>query len=186
MTTATLPATGTVTRHWKTGLIITQVDLAGIITTDPAAGTDGGGERCQVLPPGSVPGPELLREQFLASMNALAAAEDAPEVTGCQVEIQVWRGGYDQPAFSGQARYAGWTVLAASPAPGHSESGCLAFADPRAGSAGTAIPGLPWGRQFLLTPLPRAHAVVPGWLTCSVVPLEHGQHITVAVARSAS
>lgn len=187
MTTATLPAIGTVTRYWKTGLIITHADLTGVITTDPAVTTDDSdGERCQVLPPGSVPGMHLLEEQFLASMNALAAAEDAPEVTGCRVQIQVRRGGYDQPSFSVQARYAGWTILAASPAPEHSESGCLAFADPRAGSAGTAMPGLPWGRQFLMTPVPGAHAVVPGWLTCSVVPLEQDQHITVAAALSAA
>jgi hypothetical protein len=186
MTTATIPAAGTVSRSWKTGLIITRADLTGISPGDPAAIMDGPGERCQVLPPGSVPGLDLLEEQFLTSMNTLAAAEDAPEITACQMEIQVWRDGYDQPAFSSQARYAGWTVLAASPAPEHSESGCLAFADPRAGSAGTAMPGLPWGRQFLLTPVPGAHAAVPGWLTCSVVPLEHGQHITVAVAVSAS
>jgi hypothetical protein len=186
MTTDTMAASGTVTRYWKTGLIITQASLTGIITTDPATAADADGERCQVLPPGSVPGLDLLEAHFLASMNALAAAEAAAEVTGCRVEIQVWRDGYDQAAFSSQARYAGWTVLAASPAPEHSESGCLAFADPRAGSAGTAMPGLPWGRQFLLTPVPGAHAVVPGWLTCSVVPLEHDQHITVAVALPAS
>jgi hypothetical protein len=185
MTTATLPTTGTVTRYWKTGLIITHADLTGIITTDPAVTAAGDGERCQVLPSDDTPGLDQLEEQFLASMNALAAAEDRPEVTGCRVEIQVWRGGYDQPAFSVQARYAGWTILAADPAPEHSESGCLAFADPRAGSAGTAMPGLPWGRQFLMTPVPGAHAVVPGWLTCSVVPLEHNQHITVAAALSA-
>jgi hypothetical protein len=47
------------------------------------------------------------------------------------------------------------------------------------------MPGLPWGRQFLVTPVPGAHAVVPGWLTCSVVPLEQRQHITVAAALSA-
>ncbi len=185
MTTATLPATGTVTRYWKTGLIITHADLTGIITADPATtALPGDGERCQVLPPGSVPGLDLLEEHFLASMNTLATAEKAPKVTGCRVEIQIWRDGYDQPAFSVQARYAGWTILAASPAPEHSESGCLAFADPRAGSAGTAMPGLPWGRQFLMTPVPGAHVVVPGWLTCSVVPLEHHQHITVAMAVS--
>jgi len=185
MTIATLTTTGTVTRYWKTGLVITYADLTGIITADPALTADPGGrEGCRVLPPASVPGLEALEEQFLASMNALAAAEDAPEVTGCQVEIQVWRNGYDRPAFSVQARYAGWTTLAASPAPEHSESGCLAFADPRAGSAGTAMPGLPWGRQFLVTPVPGAHAVVPGWLTCSVVPLERHQHITVAAAFS--
>jgi hypothetical protein len=185
MTTAAIAAAGTVSRHWKTGLIITQADLTGIISADPAATACTDGQRCQVLPLSCVPGMRVLEEQFLASMNALAAAEDAPEVTACHVEIQAWRDGYDQPGFSVQARYAGWTILAASPAPGHSESGCLAFADPRAGSAGTAMPGLPWGRQFLLNPVPGAHAVVPGWLTCSVVPLEHGQHITVAAAFSA-
>jgi hypothetical protein len=186
MTVPTIPAAGTVSRSWKTGLIITRADLTGISPGDPATTIDGGGERCQAVPPRSVPGLDLLEEQFLTSMNALAAAEGAPEITVCQVEIQLWRDGYDQPAFSSQARYAGWTILAASPAPGHSESGCLAFADPRAGSAGTAMPGLPWGRQFLLTPIPGAHATVPGWLTCSLVPLEHDQHITVAVAVSAS
>ncbi len=184
-TIAATPMAGTVTRYWKTGLIITQADLTGILGIDPAGTTPPGQDRRLTVPPGSVAGLPALREQFLDSMNALAAAENAPEVTSCQVEIEVWRNGYDQPAFSRQARYVGWTILAASPAPRHSESGCLAFADPRAGSAGTAMPGLPWGRQFIVTPLPGNHAVVPGWLTCSVVPLEHGQRITVAVAQSA-
>src|ERR1017187_4597408 len=151
MTTATIPAAGTVSRSWKTGLIITRADLTGISSGDPAAIMDGPGERCQVLPPGSVPGLDLLEEQFLTSMNTLAAAEDAPEITACQMEIQVWRDGYDQPAFSSQARYAGWTVLAASPAPEHSESGCLAFADTRARRArpplATSIPPHPSTRR---------------------------------------
>jgi hypothetical protein len=185
MTGGTRAAAGTLTRRWKTGLIITQVSLTGIISGDPAAAA-AAGQRCQVLPPGSVPGLHALEEQFLASMNALAAADGAPGVTACEVEIQVWRAGYDQPAFSSPARFAGWTVLAASAAARHCESGCLAFADPRAGSAGTAMPGLPWGRQILVTPVPGAHTVVPGWLTCSIVPLEHRQHITVAAAVSAS
>jgi hypothetical protein len=186
MTAGTISAVSAVSRCWKTGLIITQTGLPRIISGDPAVTAAGNGQRCQVLPAGSVAGLRVLEEQFLASMNALAAAEGAPEITACQVSIEIWRDGYDQPAFSCQARYAGWTVLAASTAPEHSESGCLAFADPRAGSAGTAMPGLPWGRQFLVTPMPGAHAVVPGWLTCSVVPLEQDQHITVAVAVSLS
>jgi hypothetical protein len=182
--TASETGTGNVTRYWKTGLIITRADITGLITSDP--GDTGDGQSCQVIDAGSAPGiaVDAIREQFLASMNALASAEDAPEVRDCEVTVQVWRDGYDQPAFSSQSRYAGWTVLAASTAPEHSESGCLAFADPRAGSAGTAMPGLPWGRQFLMTPAPGAHAVVPGWLTCSLVPLEQGQHLTVAVAAS--
>jgi hypothetical protein len=183
-TSTATPLTQTVTRYWKTGVIITQADVAGILGADPAGTGPAGQGRCLTVSPDSVPGLPTLREQFLDSMNALAAAENAAEVTCCDLEIQVWRNGYDQPAFSCQARYAGWTILAASPAPRHSESGCLAFADPRAGSAGTAMPGLPWGRQFIITPLPGNHTVVPGWLTCSVVPLECGQHITVAVALS--
>ena len=181
--TATIPEAGTVSRHWKTGLIITQADITGLITSDPGETTHGG--RCVPISAASA-GIDLaaIREQFLLSMNALADADDAPSVRDCEVTVQVWRDGYDQPAFASRSRYAGWTVLAASSAPEHSESGCLAFADPRAGSAGTAMPGLPWGRQFLVTPLPGAHAVVPGWLTCSVVPLEHGQHLTIAVAAS--
>ena len=190
MTTSAITITpvagaGTVTRCWKTGVIITQAELTGILIGDPAGKAPAGQDRCLTVPPGSVPGLMRLRDQFLESMNTLAAAENAPEVTSCEIEIQIWRNGYDQPAFSRRARYAGWTILAASPAPAHSESGCLAFADPRAGSAGTAMPGLPWGRQFIVTPRPGNHAVVPGWLTCSVVPLEHAQHITVAVAVSA-
>lgn len=183
MTTAAIPGAGTVSRHWKTPLIITQADISGVIPVGPTGPAAGAG-RCQVLPADLVPGLRLLEEQFLASMNALAAADETPEVTACRLEVQVWREGYDQPAFSAQARYAGWTILAASPAPEHSESGCLTFADPRAGSTATAMPGLPWGRQFLVTPTAGAHAVVPGWLTCSVIPLESGQHITVAVALS--
>lgn len=138
MTTAA-PGAGTVSRYWKTGLIITQTDLTGLITSDPADAEGGEGRRCQVISADSAGiGLAAIREQFLASMNALADADDAPQVRDCEVTVQVWRGGYDQPAFSSQSRYIGWTVLAVSAATEHSESGCLAFADPRAGSAGTA------------------------------------------------
>lgn len=178
--------TVTVTRFWKTGLIITRADITGLLSSDPGETQHEHRQCCEVLDTGSLPGTGLaaIRAQFLSSMNTLADADGGPEVRDCDIAVQVWRGGYDQPAFSGQSRYIGWTVLAASTAPEHSESGCLAFADPRAGSAGTAMPGLPWGRQFLMTPVPGAHAVVPGWLTCSLVPLEQGQHLTVAVAAS--
>jgi len=54
--------------------------------------------------------------------------------------------------------------------------------DPRAGSAMTAMPGLPFGRQFIVRPVPGACAVVPGWLTSSVIPLEPRQRITIAIA----
>jgi hypothetical protein len=182
MTSLLEPSAGIpVTRSWKTGVIIAQSDVAGVLSHDAAPK---GAGRCTTIPEAAVPGLTLLREQFLTSMNALAAADGSALVTGCSIEVQAWQGGYDEPAFSRQARYIGWTVLAASGPPQHSESGCLAFADPRAGSAGTAMPGLPWGRQFVVITRPGTHAVVPGWLTCSVVPLERGQHLTVAVAVS--
>jgi hypothetical protein len=119
--TVTEPApVGTVTRYWKTGIVIGHLSLDGIIDSDPASATP--------------------------------------------------------------ARYAAWAYLAASDAPAHSESGCLAFSDPRAGSAMTAMPGLPFGRQFIVRPVPGACAVIPGWLTSSVIPLEPRQHITIAIA----
>jgi hypothetical protein len=182
MTAPAAPARS-VTRYWKTPLVIGNVDLDGITAGLPDP--DPAGDRCLTLPPGAVTGLDLLRDQFLASMNQLAEAEDMPGITAVGIEVQVWRNGYDMPAFATQARYSGWTVLSAT-APGHSESGCLNLTDPRAGSALTAMPGLPWGRQFVIRTIPGAHAVVPGWLTCSIVPLEPGQQITVAVAVLAS
>jgi len=174
---------GAVTRYWKTGLVIGNLDLTGITAGPPDP--DPAGDRCLTLPPGAVTGLQLLKEQFLASMNQLAEADGIPAIPAVGVDVQVWRNGYDLPAFASQARYTGWTVLSAT-TPGHSESGCLNLTDPRAGSALTAMPGLPWGRQFVIRPVPGAHAVVPGWLTCSIVPLEPGQQITVAIAVSAS
>jgi hypothetical protein len=115
-------------------------------------------------------------------MNDLARADGAAPVAELDITVQAWRNGYDEPAFATPARYAAWVYLAASEAPRHSESGCLAFSDPRAGSAMTAMPGLPFGRQFIVRPVPGACAVVPGWLTSSVIPLEPRQHITVVVA----
>jgi hypothetical protein len=85
--TDTKPGTGTVTRYWKTGLIITQADITGLITSDPADTGCGDGQRCQGIDAGSAPGLALgaIREQFLASMNALADAEGGPEVRDCEV-----------------------------------------------------------------------------------------------------
>ncbi|WP_207944484.1 hypothetical protein, partial [Actinomadura rubrisoli] len=46
----------------------------------------------------------------------------------------------------------------------------------------TPMPGRPWGRHLMIRPLPGAHIAVPGWLTSSVIPVEHGQHVLVAIA----
>ena len=82
--TASETGTGNVTRYWKTGLIITRADITGLITCDPGDTEDG--QRCQVIDAGSAPSiaVDAIREQFLASMNALASAEDGPEVRDCE------------------------------------------------------------------------------------------------------
>lgn len=179
-------AEDTVTRHWGTGVVISEFSLAGIVDTARANEMGSTGIPYEQIPPGTVLLDEAaLKTEFLASMNALAATQDAPLVDDVELDVQVWRGGYDLPATSYPADFVGWCFLAASPAPQHSESGAIALADPRAGSALTAMPGLPWGRQVMIRPVPGAHASVPGWLTCSVVPVEKGQFAVVAVASSA-
>jgi hypothetical protein len=182
MTITDTAAAGAVTRYWKTGVVVGHLSLDGITDDDPAMAVPSNGERCQSLPAAAVPGMATLREQLLAFMNDLAHADEADPVTRIDVTLQAWRNGYDEPAFATPARYAAWVYLAASNAPAYSESGCLAFSDPRAGSAMTAMPGLPFGRQFIVRPVSGGCAVVPGWLTSSVIPLEPRQHITIAVA----
>jgi hypothetical protein len=179
--TDTAPA-GAVTRYWKTGVIVGSLSLDGIAESDPASAVPISGERCQSLPLTAVPGLAALREQLMASMNDLARADESAPVTEISLAVQAWRNGYDEPAFATPSRYAAWVYLSASAAPAHAESGCLAFSDPRAGSAMTAMPGLPFGRQFIVRPVRGACAVVPGWLTSSVIPLEPRQHVTIAIA----
>lgn len=175
----TAPATGNVTRYWPTSIIIGELALAGIPVPETAA--DGPAAEDLPCDPVSL---AALERQFLTSMNALARDAGTEPVAGATVKVRAWRAGYDEPAFAVPARYAGWTILAGT-ATQHPESGCLAFSDPRAGSPLTAVPGLPFGRQAVVIPRPGAHAVVPGWLTSSVIPLEAGQLLIVAEAASA-
>ncbi|MDN3360127.1 hypothetical protein [Actinomadura sp. DC4] len=186
MTTTSSTMPGTVTRYWGTAVAIANLDISGIIR--PGLGDSFGpsGTSYEDVPISVVVADEqALREQFLTSMNALAQAQDAEPVANVDVTVHVWRQGYDLPAMAYQEDFVGWCYLATSPAPQHSESGSLSFADPRAGAAMTAMPGLPWGRQVMIRPRPGAHAAVPGWLTCSVVPVEHDQYAVVAIAKSA-
>ena len=170
---------GTVTRLWRTCVIVGSVGLDGI--TIPAPAPEGPPTEELAVDPASL---AVLERQFLESMRQMADDEAASPVTGVRVTVSTWRAGYDDAAFTAQCRYAGWTILAASCQPA-TEAGCLTFSDPRAGSAMTAVPGLPFGRQLPVRPAPGAHVVVPGWLTASVIPLQAGQVITVAAAWSA-
>lgn len=174
-----------VTRHWPTGVVVAEIPVNGILAPGEPAGLSVTGPPLEVLDTQAVIGDaQALEAEFLASMNTLAAAVGSPTVDAVDLEVQLWRAGYDQPATSYPADWVAWCYLATSPTPQHSESGALALADPRAGSALTAMPGLPWGRQLMIRPTPGAHATAPGWLTCSVVPVEEGQFAVVAVATS--
>lgn len=174
-----------VSRHWGTGVVISDMDLAGILRDDlDGVGGPAGATFERVAPSAVLADEEALKAQFRASMNAVAAAQGSATVDQVDIDVQVWRAGYDLPAASYPADVVGWCFLATSPTPQHSESGALALADPRAGSPLTAMPGLPWGRQLMIRPTPGAHAAAPGWLTCSVVPVEEGQYAVVAVASS--
>ncbi|MFF9090800.1 hypothetical protein ACF1BE_31340 [Streptomyces sp. NPDC014991] len=104
-------------------------------------------------------------------------------VLAVDLTLEVWRSGYELPVISSGSDWMGWAVLAAT-APRHEESGTIAIYDPRSGSAMTASPGLPWGRQFSIRPKAGLLAVAPGWLTAAVQPVEAGQTVAVVSARS--
>ncbi|WP_395106933.1 hypothetical protein [Actinomadura sp. SCN-SB] len=176
---------GTVTRHWPTPAIITSIELTGI-TGDGLDRIGADGPPLEILPPGDVLDDiEELAAEFRASFTALSEVPmPAVEVGDVDLQIQVWRHGYDVPAAGHPAALIGWCLLAAGGTPGHAESGSLAISDPRAGSEMTAMPGLPWGRQIMTPPTPGAHLVIPGWLTHAVVPLERGQYVVAAFASS--
>lgn len=177
---------GTVTRYWGTPITIDKLPIDDII--GPGIADVAAGPACETLDPRQVlDDPDRLVNEFLASFSALAAAQDPddpPAINGAHLDVQVWRHGYDEPAAGYGSDFIGWCFLATSPAPAHSESGALSLADPRAGSAMTAMPGLPWGRQVMVRPVPGAHLAAPGWLTSSVVPLERGQFAVIAIAQS--
>ncbi|MEZ0076266.1 hypothetical protein [Planotetraspora sp. GP83] len=166
---------------WGTNVLVEEAALQDIVRDDvrlPEAGPT-----CEDLAPARfVTNPAALEEVFLAGMNAVARMDGAPPITSVVVRIQGWREGHGIPAAAESSPYVGWCCLFATPAPSTAESGCLSLADPRAGSDLTAMPGLPWGRQVLIRPVPGALAIAPGWLTHSVVPIEHGQQLVMAVA----
>ncbi|WP_326742076.1 hypothetical protein [Streptomyces sp. NBC_01768] len=104
-------------------------------------------------------------------------------VTGVGIVAEIWREGYEMPMMASDSDWVCWVFLDAS-APQHEESGVIAVYDPRAGSGMTASPGLPWGRQLSLRPVQGLMAVVPGWLTSAVQPVEANQVVTVLRAHS--
>jgi hypothetical protein len=121
-------------------------------------------------------------------MQELAAADraqglDVTPIDGVELSMQVWRGGYELPISMSPRPYQGWLFLRGTPSQ-HSDSGTVAVLDPRAGASMSAVPGMPWGTVLTVAPRQGNLAIVPGWLTGSVLPLEEHQTCVVVAAEA--
>lgn len=114
-----------------------------------------------------------IMKSWTSSVNS-----NTSEVDMISLSIEKWNQGFEIPAYASREDIHGWLFLDGKPA-SHSDSGTVCIIDPRAGSDMCAVPGLPWGRPLILAPNPGAFAVVPGWMTSSVLPLEPGQESLV-------
>ncbi|MDH6629431.1 hypothetical protein M2271_007267 [Streptomyces sp. LBL] len=202
MSTLLEPGRKTVTRLWETACAVRTIDLAPItrIRDIPIDGPQQEFVPLDTL----LSDPEALRAEFAASMDELdeeygrrggvpsyAVADEmrlieaAPRGREIKMTGQVWRRGFELPQYCSPSDLLGWCFLHATE-PRHEDSGSVALLDPRAGSEGTAMPGLPWGREVTFRPAPGLLTVGPGWLTSTVRPVEDGQAVVVVVASAAA
>ncbi|MEU9662690.1 hypothetical protein [Streptomyces chartreusis] len=154
------PGERTVTGLWTTACGVRRMDVPSI------------------LRPFDIP-LEGLQREFLALDTALSEAKHPDGKV--KMTVQVWRRGFELVHYSSSSDLVDWCFLHGTE-PRHQDSGSVALLDPRAGSEGTAMPGLPWGREVTFRPSPGLLAVVPGWFTSTVRPVEEGQAVVVAVA----
>ncbi|WP_336214863.1 hypothetical protein [Nonomuraea sp. LPB2021202275-12-8] len=192
--TATVTATderapvGAVTRHWGTASTVRSIDLTGIAHGNILDQHTDDDPFTAVPLSAALVDVDALGRAFVADMNALSergsqAGTSGRRVDDVELEAQIWLGGYEKPMFATGSDYLGWCFLEVV-SPQEADAGTIAVFDPRAGSAMTAMPGLPWGRQLTIAPVAGSLTVVPGWLTCSIVPVEKGEAIAVVVAKS--
>ncbi|WP_219505290.1 hypothetical protein [Nonomuraea ceibae] len=179
---------GAVTRHWGTASTVRQIDLTGIAHSNLLDRYPAEDPFTAVPLDDALAAAEALTHAFVVDMNALSergarGGTCGRYVADVELQVQIWRGGYEKPMFATGSDYLGWCFLEVV-APREADAGTIAVFDPRAGSAMTAMPGLPWGRQLTIAPVSGSLAVVPGWLTCSIVPVEKGEAIVVVVAQS--
>lgn len=175
----------TVQHQWGSPILIGDLDIAPLVNSDAVSAVPASGQAQEVADATALlADPDGLAAEFLASFTALAATEQREPPSGVDVTVQVWRGGYDLPSAGFESDYVAWCFLNDGTGRSHDESGAVSVADPRSGSAMTAMPGLPFGRQVIIRHRQGAHIAVPGWLTCSVVPVEAGQRAVVAFATS--
>lgn len=190
MTVLTADGIEPIDRAWATPVAFSRVDLAALGAFDQLLtrrpGTTGPLEELEVA--SHLRERPLLEEAFLESMRALAVKERAHGIAVTDVEhvtlkLEVWRGGHEVPMYASPGSYIGWCFLA-SEFGVHADSGTISVLDPRAGAGMTAVPGLPWARHMTIQPKAGFLAVVPGWLTITVLPLEASQVSVVVTAES--
>lgn len=189
MSTLITPGNTTVTRLWETACAVRTIDLNDMVRTyDPALDVDGPQHESITLD-GLLSDAEAMRNQFRAALDQLAPYgarggipdRQTDQTRTIELAAEVWRAGYEVPQACTSADLVGWCFISAT-TPRHKDSGSVAILDPRAGSEGTAMPGLPWGREYTFRPTPGLLAVAPGWLTSTVRPLEDGQTVVAVVA----
>lgn len=205
MTTLLPPGAKPVTRLWETACAVRTIDLAPIAFKQMPTVTRIPGPQCQKIPLNTViEDPEALRKEFMTAVIDLSAyglqggivthsgineelrkTFDTPAIPDLALSAEVWREGYEVPQDCADTEMVGWCFISATK-PRHKDSGSISVLDPRAGSEGTAMPGLPWGREYMFRPAPGLMAVVPGWLTSTVRPVEDGQTVVVVVAHVAT
>jgi hypothetical protein len=181
MTTVTDPST--IERHWGADVLVCQVDASRIARSDIAQLLlVDDGQQHRVIPVEDVVGDlPALYEAFRTAAAELLRRDGALGSVSLSLQAEVWRGGYEVAQASSPGDFVGWCFLAATPAQ-HKDSGNVAILDPRVGAAMVAVPGLPAARQVSVRPAPGNLAVVPGWLTTVVQPVEADQSVIVVVA----
>lgn len=199
MSTLLPPGQGTITNLWATACAIREVDLSRV-ARDPAPALFDGPQHEPVPLDSVLIDTEALRSEFRAAMTELSTHGVSGGIPGPELiavppadlalhdlhidlTAEVWRAGYEVPQKCSPADLTGWCFLHAT-TPRHEDSGSVAILDPRAGSERTAMPGLPWGREYTFRSSPGLLAVAPGWLTSTVRPLEDGQNAVVVVAHA--
>ncbi|MGV9679180.1 hypothetical protein ACWDSJ_28195 [Nocardia sp. NPDC003482] len=186
-TTATYPRpthVGHVRRLWPTNVALSQVPDSEL--PDVPADLEKGAAVSQSHPIETIPDHTSVQQLFVQGMQRLADGDrnqglPVVDIDRVNLELQVWRPGFEAPVWVEPGPYLGWLFLSATPSQ-HSDSGSIAVLDPRAGSSMSAVPGLPWGASLVIKPQRGSLAIVPGWLTSSVVPLEQHQTCVVVVA----
>jgi hypothetical protein len=172
-----------VAHHWATPVLLAELATGSVWAKPGWPALRGGSSMCERIDTAAVLDNEAgFEAELRKALDELAAyaipSGDADVEPGIWTEI--WRPDHAVTIATSPATWTGWCFLAAEGQPANPDSGAVIVHDPRAGSATVSLPGLPWGRPLTVRPVPGTLAIVPGWLTWSVLPVEPTQFIAVA------